>query len=278
MSLKPIYTPENTNNPAYHLRYTWTGWPASTSANTTIPALTEEIISDLSSELVKDQIHLLEHQHSPTEIHLTGSTTPQVTPTHAAARLKGRLQHILRTHDRPASFSRKVSIRAIGDNRSDQVSEYIRQQVDNESPAFPYESSFLEFLESLTFVDENLDLSIPTETRSGRYWYNLHLVIVTEQRYRSKDKERVSKIFKQCFGTAFKKGHRMKAVSVIPEHVHLSVRANIEHTPEEVALAFLNNLAFSLNQKAEWRYGYYAGTFGEFDMYAVRQKAEGEAG
>ena len=41
--------------------------------------------------------------------------------------------------------------------------------------------------------------------------------------------------------------------------------------PEAVALSLLNNLAFSLGERPWWEAGYYAGTFGEYGMAAVRR-------
>lgn len=46
----------------------------------------------------------------------------------------------------------------------------------------------------------------------------------------------------------------------------------IAQSPEEIALAFLNNLAYVLGQRRWWEAGYYAGTFGEYGMAAVRRK------
>ncbi len=50
----------------------------------------------------------------------------------------------------------------------------------------------------------------------------------------------------------------------------MALRGNIEHSPQDIALAFLNNLAYAMGQNAIWQSGYYAGTFGEYDMGAVR--------
>ena len=41
---------------------------------------------------------------------------------------------------------------------------------------------------------------------------------------------------------------------------------------QEVALAFQNNLAYALGQARIWADTYYVGTFGEYDMSAVRGK------
>jgi len=72
-----------------------------------------------------------------------------------------------------------------------------------------------------------------------------------------------------------KKGYGASALAVLPDHLHLALRADIEEAPESVALAFLNNLAFALGQRPWRQAGYYAGTFGEYGMAAVRARGLG---
>ncbi len=67
-----------------------------------------------------------------------------------------------------------------------------------------------------------------------------------------------------------KKGYQVSGLSVAPEHVHVALRGNIEHSPEAIALAFQNNLAYALGQVRVWQYTYYVATFREYDMNAVR--------
>jgi REP element-mobilizing transposase RayT len=119
-------------------------------------------------------------------------------------------------------------------------------------------------------TNPKVDLSAPTETTSGRYWYNLHLVLVTEERRRNSELPWLAKIRDQSFRIAEKKGHGISRLSVMPEHVHFSLRGNIEHSPQEIALAFQNNLAHCLGRAPVWRETYYVGTFGEYDMNVVR--------
>ncbi len=125
----------------------------------------------------------------------TVSVKPHVAPLFLVARLKGRLQHALREAGTPVDFSRKLSVRSLGDVVSAEVEQYIRNQ----------------------------------------------------------------------------KGYRISVGSVMPDHIHLALRGNIEQPAQEIALAFLNNLAYLLGSKAVWQFGFYAGTFGEYDMRCVRR-------
>ena len=66
----------------------------------------------------------------------------------------------------------------------------------------------------------------------------------------------------------------MSTLAVLPDHLHIALRGALEHSPEEIALALLNNLAHVMHQRPWWEAGYYAGTFGEYGMGAVRKKGE----
>ena len=60
------------------------------------------------------------------------------------------------------------------------------------------------------------------------------------------------------------------AVWDAPDHLHAAMRGNAELSPEEIALAFQNNLAFVLGQRRVWENTYYVGTFGEYDLKVLR--------
>ena len=63
----------------------------------------------------------------------------------------------------------------------------------------------------------------------------------------------------------------------MPDHVHLALRGAFEQSPEDVALSFMNNLAHMLKLGAIWRPGFYMGTFGEYNMRAIRESVRTEA-
>ncbi len=63
----------------------------------------------------------------------------------------------------------------------------------------------------------------------------------------------------------------------MPDHLHLALRGVIEESPEEIALSFMNNLSHFLQLGAVWRLGYYAGTFGEYNMRAIREAVRSES-
>jgi REP element-mobilizing transposase RayT len=73
-----------------------------------------------------------------------------------------------------------------------------------------------------------------------------------------------------CFKIAAKKGHSIARLSLVPDHLHVALRGNIEQSPQDVALGIQNNIAYMLGQVRIWDDGFYAGTFSEYDFGAIR--------
>jgi REP element-mobilizing transposase RayT len=260
--MEPLYKPGVA--PCAILRYAWTGWPA---LRTTFPAEMESLLSSPSEAWEDDGLRLLERRFAPAEVQMTFSVKPQVAPIFFSGRTKGRLDHALRRAGVHVDFSRKIAMRTVGENHRAEVEAYIEGQAEKEPLA---DSRVKELLKEFTVVNPAVDLSQATETNSGRYWYNLHLVLTTESRWRNCDRRWLEKIRDLSFRIAEKKGYGISRLSAMSDHAHLSLRGNLNDSPEAIALAFQNNLAYCLGQVRVWQATYYAGTFGEYDMNAVR--------
>jgi REP element-mobilizing transposase RayT len=266
MPAEPLYRSADLR-PAYQLRYGWTAWPSKVPFPTEVLA---HVLPDIIPEWDKDGLHILESSLGAGQMQLTLSATPHVSPVTLAGRVKGRIQHHCRLRGTPIDFSRKLAVRSVGDPTRSQVEAYIRDQVRNEALA---DERFRKMLTAFTVVDPQVDLGQPTESNSGRYWYNLHLVLVASERYRIGEAVILAKIRDTALRVCAKKGYAVSALAVMPDHLHLAVRGDIAQSPEEIALSFLNNLAHVLDRRPWWVAGYYAGTFGEYGMAAVRQKS-----
>ena len=260
---QPLYTAADLHA-AYELRYSWAGWP---SAEDFPAALLHRLLPAITPEWEKDGLRVLESCFAPDQLQLTLGARPEISPVVLAARVKGRLQYHCRCAGKAVAFSRKLSVRSIGHNHREQVEADVGRQAAKEPLA---DERFRLLLQRLCFIHEDVDLSQPTESRSGRYWYNLHLVLVVADRYRIGDADTLLKVRDTCVRIAEKKGYAISALGVMPDHLHLALRGAIEDSPQDVALAFLNNLAFAVGQRPLWENGYYAGTFSEYDMDAVR--------
>ena len=269
MAPQPLYDIRD-QTPACQLRYTWCGWPSVAA----FPALTVDAWQELTTAWETDGLRLLEREFHSDRVLLTFSALPNVSPVHLAARAKGRLQNSLRQSNATWSgFSRKVSVRSVGENTTEAVQHYVESQV---STADFVDPRFAEFLQQFTVSDEEVDLSIATESKRGRYWYNLHLVLVTDGRFRMVDEISLRMLRDGVFKIAAKKAGGGCFGDARSSSARVVARA-VENSPEEIALAFQNNLAFMVNRGAIWRRGYYAGTFGEYNMNAIRVRQRTES-
>ena len=114
------------------------------------------------------------------------------------------------------------------------------------------------------------DISIPSKTHSGRYWYNLHLVIVNDDRESGMTKkETFQKISDYIPKIALKKSCNIAKFAIMPDHIHIDLRGNVEISPFDIGLSFMNNLAYGLNSGRCWSDRFYVGTFGSYDLSKI---------
>ncbi|MFH1740254.1 MAG: transposase, partial [bacterium] len=250
--------------PAFTLHYDWTGWP---TAGTTLPPQTAAVARQTAPLWEKDGLRMLEPHATDDKVQILFSVTPQVSPTFFCMRVKGRLQHALRKCGTPVDFSRKVSFRSLGENTSGVVENYIRGQVGKSDFADP---RFRETLRRFTIVCDEVRPAKPSESNSGRYWYDLHLVLVVADRFRITDPEQLGRFRDAALAVAAEGGHRIAALSVMPDHIHMALCGNIERSPEEIALAFQNGLARAAGCRM-WQDEFYVGTFSEYDLDVIRR-------
>jgi REP element-mobilizing transposase RayT len=260
---QPLYDVDAAN-PAYHLRYSWTGWPSGGH----FASCPSELLDTLGEGFQKDGLRLLEHRWTPELVQLMLSTAPTVSPALLAQRVKGRLDHAIRQANLTLPFSRKLAVRSLGENRRVDVERYIGEQVSRERFA---DTRFERKLKSFTVVNADVDLAEPTASARGRYWYNLHIVLVTDFRHRITDVDKLALLRDTCDRIAAKKGYAISTLSLMPDHLHIALRGNIEHSPVEIGRCFQNNLAYAVGSYRLWADGFYVGTFGEYNIGAVRK-------
>ena len=68
---------------------------------------------------------------------------------------------------------------------------------------------------------------------------------------------------------AAKKEHRLSRAALLSDHIHLAIGCPINQSPRDVSLSYLNNLAYAHKMQPRYMFGYYVGTFGEYDMGAI---------
>jgi REP element-mobilizing transposase RayT len=264
MTPQPLYRP-TAERGVHRLQYSWTGWP-SAKTFTMIPL---HLLAEIAPVWANDGLQLLESRWTPEHLHLLFATSPSVAPTFLAARAKGRLDYALRKAGLAIPFSRKVSVRSLGENTRRDVEAYIEHQVEREQFVDPrFEQALLE----LQIKNESIDLSQPGASAHGRYWYNLHLVLVTEGRWRIRELELLRLLRDSVLKIASKKQHLISRLSVMPDHLHAALRPWIEESPLDVVHAYANNLAHMAGRGRLWQDGYYVGTFGEYSIHSITER------
>ena len=288
-------------DPVHRLHYTWTGWrgaaparpagseppgqivwpeaefvPLAGKRTAGMPVKAESaafpplppapFLTSLAAAWRADGLAPIAHNWQPNTIQFTFQAAPHVAPALFTQRVKGRLQHALRQAGFPVAFSRKVGMRTIGENLTETVINYLREQLERADLA---DARYRATLAEQAHEDAAIDLSAPSETHSGRYWYNLHLVAVTDRRYRVGREDYLQKLKPAVFGVAGETSCRVKALAIMPDHVHVAMRGDIGKSPVELGVAFLNGMAAAAGCRL-FQDRFYVGTFGEYSLRAVR--------
>lgn len=256
---QPFYTPENTRA-AYQLNWSYViFWHA--------PPKSFDWLEDLQQATEADRIRILNHSLEPPLVSkFLVSTLPTVAPQFIPHRVKGRLQHLLQ-RETPNAFRRNYSLRSVGSTKRDKVEAYLASQLAHHPMA---DERVQERLAQYQICDPQVALANERQTSHGIYWYNLHLVFVMRDRDKHLAHGELSAIREMIRGAAKAKNHLLSRASILPDHVHLALGCQLDETPEVVALSYMNNICFALGMKPVLQSSYWVGTFGEYDLGAVK--------
>jgi REP element-mobilizing transposase RayT len=262
---KPIYDPSNCT-PAYQLNWVLSVfWRVDPSG--------ADWLGELKRVSEPDGVRVLEHRFAKPKVsQLLLSTKPEVRPVDFVRTVKGRLQHLVR--DRfPRAFQRNYAFRSVGSVKREVVEAYVRSQVEHHRMADP---RLVESLRPYQICRPEVDLSRPRSTTHGIYWYNLHVVLVVDpDQWRLTEAQLVA-VREMISGCSAKHGLSLSRAGIVPDHVHVTVGCDAKQAPSEVALCLLNNLAYACGMRPVFRFGYYVGTFGEYDLGVTwAEQAEG---
>ena len=222
----------------------------------------------LKTELAeKDGIVLRGHDHpAEQESRFFIEASPEHAPSFILQRVKGRLQHLVRSMH-PKAFQRNYFLRSVGRTKQDKVEGYLRKQLAHHPMA---DERVVEMFEAYQFEDADLCLSSIRASSHGRFQYNLHFVLVNDQRWREIREEPICRYRDGVIGIARKKSHLLKAVGLLPDHCHVSLGADVGESPGEVVLGYMNNLAYVMGMKAIFQARVWVGTAGDYDIGAVK--------
>jgi REP element-mobilizing transposase RayT len=262
----PIYTPDNCT-PAYQLR-----WSLALFAKAELPSA-DQWLENLSAAVERDGVRILESTTKAPNVHLfLASTTPSVVPSQIVWSVKGRLQHLFMDNC-PDAFRRNFSLTSVGDATSEVVENYVASQLNGQSLIDGRRRDRLEKFQ-LQFQEVRLDE--PVFTAHGRYIYNLHVVLVHDGRWQEAREAQLLRNRDMILSVARKHEHRLSRVALPGDHVHLTMKCGADASPEDIALKYLNNLAYAHDMQRVFQFGYYVGTIGPYDMDAVRRELQPE--
>ena len=252
--MNPLYTEQNCKA-AYQLQWALSlFWRNPQEDVSWLDALREAVEPDG----VRVRSHRFAGERT-SQFHL--STTPAVAPTQFARSVKGRLQYLIRGRV-PKAFQRNYGFRSVGTVKREVIESYVQDQLGHHRMA---DERVQERLAKYQIVQPEVDLTLPRQSAHARYWYNLHVVFVTEARWMEIRDETLRGLRTMILNAARKRNHLLSRAGIIPDHVHLVLGCTLEESPEEVALSYMNNLAYACGMKPVFRSSYYVGTFGEYD-------------
>ncbi len=253
--MQPIYTPQNTI-PAYQLN-----WAVSLFWRK--KAVEEkEWLETLKSSTKTDGVRVLQHKFTNSNVsQFLVSTKPHVRPDRIVWSVKGRLQNEIKKVC-PKAFRRNYAYRSIGSVTRESINKYIEDQVGHHPMADPRVQKRLRNYQK----NYDTDISQPRTSSHGRYWYNLHLSLVTD--WREKElRENVLTGWRQTIEkSAIKHGHQLSRVGIVPDHLHVSMSCPQPESPQDVALSYMNNLARNRGMCRIFKCSYYVGTIGEYNL------------
>ncbi|NOY75468.1 MAG: hypothetical protein GXP32_06715 [Kiritimatiellaeota bacterium] len=262
-ALEPEYTLSNTKI-TNSLFYSWHGFA---SGDSTFSENAENIARSCVPEWKNDGFDLLKFNLKPKLIQILCGVVPTTPPVEFARKMKGRLDHAFRKSGNPTRFSRAVGFRSLGGNTSKIVSRYIAGQVAKEDLV---DERFRLVLSEFTRSADDVKLSDAMNTNRGRYWFNLHIVLVAgERNIRISKDETFEKITTLLPRIAAKNGCELSDHSIMPDHIHIALKGNPKMSPVDIGLSFLNNLWYMLNLGAVWKREFYVGTFSEYSLREI---------
>ena len=216
--------------------------------------------------LESDGIRLLGHRfETPKTSQFAVSTRPEVSPLLIVQRVKGRLQYLVR-QQWPKALQGNYALRSFGNVTRETIERYVAGQVDHHPMADP---RVVRRLRQSQIVSEHVDLAEAQRTSQGLFWHNLHVVLVHRNRLKEVREEVLLGIRGTIVRASQSKGYLLSRAGILPDHVHLTLGCPIDVAPIDVALGFLNNLAYVHGMRPIFQYGGFVGTFGEYDNRAV---------
>jgi REP element-mobilizing transposase RayT len=99
-------------------------------------------------------------------------------------------------------------------------------------------------------------------------------VLVVDTRMRITDLNILRELRDGTLEIAETRGHAISRLSVMPDHLHASLRGPIDVSPATIAVGYQIDLDQFINQGRIWSDGFYVGTLGEYTTHAIRKQID----
>ena len=185
----------------------------------------------LRSLLIGDAIHLLDvHQPHAGTLRFDVSTPPDVAPADIVWICRGALQDSLRTRKK-LQLRRKFLLASVGDGSTDAGDRFIAGRLERRST-------------SGTSGHRGIRRPTPRRIDHGVHDITLRMAAVHDKRFRTMRADHREVTVRAVIDTAAKYDHDVLSLIAAPDHLWLCVDVPAERSPGEVALSYLNNVAF----------------------------------
>jgi REP element-mobilizing transposase RayT len=259
--VEPVYCRDDLHV-AYQLN-----WSLTVFAREQVPE-SHRWIDELRRTTEADGVRILEcRQRDDNLCQFLLSTKPVVSPVAIIKSIKGRLQHALRK-EIPRLWQRNYRIASVGDANCPTLQQYVARQPHHHEMAQP---RVQERIEATQFHDPRVDLAAVQYSQHGQYIANLHLAFENRDRLPDIRVESLHKTRDAVIRASRKHGYRLSRIGVAGNQFHVLLGCNMNHDAMFIALSLMNNIAYVHEMKPVLEYSFYAGTFGTYDLAAIRK-------
>jgi REP element-mobilizing transposase RayT len=259
MAPQALYTSSNCSA-AYQLN-----WSLSVFGEVPFPPYALNL-ENLNAALAKDQVKLLEsHVRADNVVQFFLSSRPETRPSEIVRVVKGRWAYLSRS-TQPIQLRRNYRITSVGSAKNDVVDAYVSRQPQRHAMVDP---RVQKMIESLQYRDESLVLPVPRRNHYGESIVAYHLVVETEGNWHDVREAALTGYRNAVVAVGRKQNWPVARIGLVCNHMHILLGAGVGEAPAEIALSILNNLAYTQEMKAIFKFSYYIGTFGKYDLGAI---------
>lgn len=196
------------------------------------------------------------------------STRPAVAPSAIVWSVKGRWKNLIQSQYADG-FRRNYSVASVGNVNCRVLDQYVAGQPDKHVMV---DRKVQSRLQSMQFHDATIDLHLARTSNHGRYIYNLQIVLENIEGLHEVREDVLLDSRAMIVRTAAKKRWLLSRIGILSNHIHILLGAYVTESPASVAMSLMNNLAYVQGMKAVLRFSYYVGTFGPYDLDALRRQ------